>query len=72
VVGYLFSHADDGAWVYWKENNQIIHWSPVVNERDTPFEFDEHLDLARDVVEGEVDLQGSTYRVLGHGYSGPW
>lgn len=59
VIGYQARDGSRSAWVIWRGARRIILWEPgndLSESRRT-------IDLRKDVVASEKDLNGSTYRV---------
>lgn len=65
IVGYQ-DNTESRAWIHWVEGQQIILWRGATNPQGTKSAIARSrrvIDLKKDVVSTEADLQGSTYLV---------
>jgi hypothetical protein len=64
VVGYQLPSGHGFAWVYWPEDHAMILWEPTrPGSHWALARSRRYLDLDKDVVATDDDVQGSTYLV---------
>ncbi len=62
VIGYQLAADNQPACAYWEENNALILWAPMRGPAVLSLSR-RFLDLDKDVVESDADVNGSTYVV---------